>query len=238
MKNNVHGLVWRRGLNSKNRRVIINITFQIGMINVVLNQYLKELKKIDMLSREAESELWIGYKENGNLSYRSEIIEHYQPLVFKATTNWRLNETIIMDIIQEGTVGLIEAVENFDHQRGVAFSLYAMHRIRGRMLNYMEREGKLSVFNDNTLGDLVVDDSAEVSSLAERNYLVEQVKNAMERLPVNEQAVLSGVFLEDREPKQLAESLDVSISHIYRLQKQGIRRVRGMLSKFMKNWSN
>ena len=59
----------------------------------------------------------------------------------------------------------------------------------------------------------------------------------MERLPTNEQAVLSGVFLEEREAKQLAESLDMSISHIYRLQKQGIRRVRGMLSQFMKNWS-
>jgi len=55
-------------------------------------------------------------------------------------------------------------------------------------------------------------------------------------LPANEQTVLSGVFLQDLEPKQLAESLDMSISHIYRLQKQGIRRVRGMLSKFMQNW--
>ena len=203
---------------------------------MLLHQYLKELKKIALLSREEESELWLGYKENHDLSCRSKIIEHYQPLVFKATTSWRLSETIVMDIIQEGTVGLIEAVENYDHQRGVAFSLYAMHRIRGRMINYMEREGKLSLLSENTLDDLLVDDGTEVASLAERNYLVQQVRNAMDRLPVNEQAVLSGVFLEDREPKQLAESLDMSISHIYRLQKQGIRRVRGMLSNFMKNW--
>lgn len=207
------------------------------MINVLLNQYLKELRKIDLLSREEEQALWVGYKEKNDLFCRSNIIEHYQPLVFKATTSWRLNESIVMDIIQEGTVGLIEAVENYDHQRGVAFSLYAMHRIRGRMLNYMEREGKLSLLGDDILGDLLIESQDEVSSLAERNYLVEQVKHAMGRLPVNEQAVLSGVFLEDREPKQLAESLDMSISHIYRLQKQGIRRVRGMLSNFMKNWS-
>ena len=203
---------------------------------MILNQYLKELKKIQLLSREEESALWLQYKENNDLNCRSSIIEHYQPLVFKATTSWRLNESIVMDIIQEGTVGLIEAVENYDHQRGVAFSLYAMHRIRGRMLNYMEREGKLSLRSDSTLNDLLVDDGAEVSGQAERNYLVQQVQNAMGRLPVNEQAVLSGVFLEDREAKQLAESLDVSVSHIYRLQKQGIRRVRGMLSSFMRNW--
>ena len=212
---------------------------------MVLNQYLKELKKIQLLSREEEQSLWIAYKENHDMNSRSTIIEHYQPLVFKATTGWRLDEMVLMDMIQEGTVGLIEAVENYDHLRGVAFSLYALHRIRGRILNYMEREGKLSLFSidstvvdemDGTFGDFLVDSTAEVASQAEHNYLVEQVKNAMGRLPMNEQAVLSGVFLDDLEPKQLAESLDVSISHIYRLQKQGIRRVRGMLSKFMQNW--
>lgn len=212
---------------------------------MVLNQYLNELKKIQLLSREEEQELWLSYKDNNNLAARSKIIEHYQPLVFKATTGWRLDETVLMDMIQEGTVGLIEAVEHYDHQRGVAFSLYAAHRIRGRIINYMQREGKLSLLSidstlideeDSTLGDFLVDTTAEVASQAERNYLVEQVKNAMGRLPSNEQAVLSGVFIDDLEPKQLAESLDMSISHIYRLQKQGIRRVRGMLSKFMQHW--
>ena len=212
---------------------------------MILNQYLNELKKIKLLSREEEENLWRGYKEKQNIDCRRKIIENYQPLVFKATTGWRLDETLIMDMVQEGTVGLIEAVENYDHHRGVAFSLYALHRIRGRMLNYLEREGKsnllsidstLSNEHNSTLSDVLVDAGAEVAGLAERNFLVEQVKNAMERLPVNEQAVLSGVFLEDREPKQLAESLDMSISHIYRLQKQGIRRVRGMLSKFMQHW--
>lgn len=212
---------------------------------MVLNQYLKELRKIQLLPREEEQRLWLAYKENNDVLARSTIIEHYQPLVFKATTGWRMDETLLMDMIQEGTVGLIEAVEHYDYQRGVAFSLYALHRIRGRMLNYMEREGKLSLLSidgtipdtqDGTLGDLLVDTTPQVASLAEQNYLMEQVKNAMGRLPMNEQTVLSGVFLDDLEPKQLAESLDVSISHIYRLQKQGIRRVRGMLSKFMQNW--
>lgn len=211
----------------------------------MLNQYMKELKKIQLLPRDEEHELWVAYKEYDDLNARSKIIEHYQPLVFKATTGWRLDETVLMDMIQEGTVGLIEAVENYDHQRGVAFSLYAMHRIRGRMLNYIEREGKLNLLSidnaltdeqDSTLGDFLIDSAAEVSSLAERNYLVEQVKNAMGRLPQNEQTVLSGVFIDDLEPKQLAESMEMSISHIYRLQKQGIRRVRGMLSKFMQHW--
>jgi len=212
---------------------------------MILNQYLKELKKIELLTREEEEILWQEYKEKENLECRSKIIGNYQPLVFKVASSWRLDETRMMDMIQEGTVGLIEAVEKYDHKRGVAFSLYATQRIRGRMLNYMEREGKFGVVcidsplsneQDVTLRDILIDTQAGVSSQAEHNYLIAQVKNAMNRLPSNEQAVLSGVFLEDCEPKQLAESLDVSISHIYRLQKQGIKRIRGMLSRFMQNW--
>ena len=213
---------------------------------MVLKQYLAELKKIEPLSSAEEAKLWLAFKSNGDLASRRRLIESYQPLVFKAATQWRADQPTMMDIVQEGTVGLIEAAENYDHTRGVAFSLYASHRIRGRMINYMQSEGKGNLAyidsplygeeNEVTLADVLVDATAEVSRQAEQNYLVEKVKDALGRLPAKEQLVLSGVFLEDREPKQLAETMDMSISHVYRLQKQGIRRIRGMLSKLMHHW--
>lgn len=215
---------------------------------MLLKQYLTELNKIKLLTLDEEKQLWIEYKEAGDIDSRRRIIEHYQPLVFKVAMRWRLDEPAILDLIQEGTVGLIEAVESFDHTRGVAFSLYAFHRIRGRMVNYISREGSQGwVYMDApvaeedselTLGDFLVDDSTAVAAIAEQNYLVEQVKTAMGRLPAKEQLVLSAMYLEECEPKQLAETLDLSLSHIYRLQKQGIRRVRGMLSKLMQDIKN
>ncbi len=211
-----------------------------------LKQYLNELNKIRLLTAEEEQRLWQQYKEKDNLDCRRELIESYQPLVFKVAANWQTDEVTLMDIIQEGTVGLIEAVENYDHTRGVAFSLYASHRVRGRMLNYMEREGKKNLaYMDmpltaeegaNTLSDLLIDTAPAVAHQAEQNVLIAQVKQALVRLPAKEQLILNGVFLEDQEPKQLADTLDLSLSHVYRLQKQGIRRIRGMLSKFMQNW--
>lgn len=212
---------------------------------MALKNYLAELKKIKLLDLDEEKSLWQAYKETGNLDSRRRLIEHYQPLVFKVALRWRIDEPSMLDLIQEGTVGLIEAVESYDHHRGVAFSLYAFHRIRGRMMNYSTREGKLNwVYMDSpvaedegdlTLGDYLVDAGAEVTIQAERNFLVDQVKTAMGRLPAKEQLVLSAMYFEDREPGQLAESLNLSISHIYRLQKQGVRRVRGMLSKLMQD---
>lgn len=209
---------------------------------MLFDQYLEELKKIKLLTLEEEQALWKGYKEEGQLDCRRRLIENYQPLVFKTVKGWRAEEAAMMDLVQEGTVGLIEAVENYDHTRGVAFSLFASHRIKGRIMNFISKEGKLNwVYMDSpagcnkeaTLADTLVDTAVAVPEQAEHSFLVEQVKAAMERLPVKEQLVLSGVFLDEQEPKDLARSLNTSLSQIYRLQKQGIRRVRGMLSKLM-----
>lgn len=61
----------------------------------------------------------------------------------------------------------------------------------------------------------------------------DKITQAMERLPQKEQQVLTGIYLEDKSAGDLAASIDVSLGHIYRLQKQGVRRVRGMLSRLM-----
>ena len=135
-----------------------------------------------------------------------------------------------MDLVQEGIVGLIEAVEKFQPERGVAFSLYAIHRIRGRMINYLEKENKTVQV---TLADTMPDGAPSVADTAERNFLVDQLHSAMGRLPSKERLALSGVFFEEKEPRQVASTLQISPSHVYRLQQQGIRRVRGMLSRLM-----
>lgn len=207
---------------------------------------MDELKKVKMLSLSEEKRLWRLYKKNGDSAARTQLIESYQPLVFKTALAWRVSESVVLDLIQEGTVGLIEAVERYDEARGVAFSLFAYHRIRGRMLSFMEQEAKKrhtsidSTAGDTdgqlTIGEMIEDTRPLAADLAEQNVLMAQVRDALARLPMNEQLVLSGVYLEDREPKRLAEEMNLSPSHIYRLQKQGIRRIRGMLSRFIKQW--
>ena len=158
---------------------------------MLFKQYVAELNKIRLLDIEEETSLWQAYKDAGDIDSRRRLIEHYQPLVFKVVVRWRGEEAAMLDLIQEGTVGLIEAVESYDHKRGVAFSLFALHRIRGRVVNYITREGKLNwVYIDSpveaddgktTLSDFLIDDSPDVAVQAEQNYLVEQVKTAMRR---------------------------------------------------------
>jgi len=209
-----------------------------------LKEYMVELNKIEVLLPEQEKKLWQAYKDRHDMESRRSLIESYQPLVFKQAMRFRFFENI-MDVIQEGTVGLIEAVENYDYELGAAFSLYAVHRIRGRMLNFLKKEGNCDIAtldaligseDGGTAVDTLIDTAAAVPEQAEKSFLAEQLQKALERLPQKEREVLSGVYLESREPREMAESMDVSTSHIYRLQKTGIRRVRGMLSKLMQHW--
>ena len=207
-----------------------------------LQDYLAEVTKIVLLEPAEEKRLWFQYKTQGDLESRRILIERYQPLVVKALAPWRGNEAILMDLVQEGTIGLIESVENFDPDRGVAFSLYALHRIRGRILNFLAKEAKtgqilLRTPADSpeglTVAESVPDDSLSVAETAERNFLLDQLRLAMGRLPNKERLALNGVYIEEQAAGQVASALQISPSHLYRLQKQGIRRVRGMLSRLM-----
>ena len=205
----------------------------------LLQQYLTELQKINLLEREEELDLWRACADGDQSAYRK-IITAYQPLVFKIAMAFRLTETQTLELIQEGTVGLLEAAEKFDYTRGVAFSIFASHRIRGRMLDFLQAEygsQMLSLDGVNSAGlawsECLVSNEATPFELAERHFLNDKITQAMERLPQKEQQVLTGIYLEDKSAGDLAASIDVSLGHIYRLQKQGVRRVRGMLSRLM-----
>lgn len=206
----------------------------------MLEDYLQELQKITLLQPDEEAALWQAYKEGGDAGARSRLIEQYQPLVFKEAMRWNIHTDLLLDALQEGTLGLMEAVERYDHSRGVAFPLFAVHRIRVAILDYLKREGAVSAMSLDapdeqglTLQDTLCDDSQDPAEAASRQFLLEKVSGVLQRLPEKEQAVVEGVYLKDVEQKHLAKALDISLPYVYRLQKRGIRRVRGMLSRFI-----
>ncbi len=208
-----------------------------------LDKYIEELNKIKLLDYCEEQELWHQYKDQGSNQARSRLIESYQPLVFREARDFLALENI-MDVIQEGTVGLIEAAESFDYNRGVAFSIFASYRIKGRMFNFLKKEGKADVacLEENNQGlysglELVADTGImPVPDQVELQEVSHQVKTAMNRLPDKEYKVLEGIYVKCQEANQVASQMNVSTSYIYQLQKSGVRRVRGMLSRFIHQW--
>lgn len=205
----------------------------------MLQRYLEEIKKTPLLSMEEEYALW-ELEKNGDLDAHNRLMTSYQPLVFKIATSFKLPEDETMELIQEGMIGLLEAAESYDYTRKVSFSLFASYRIKGNMLDFLKKSNGGSVlylesdtFNGCTLKELLASDSISPVEYAEQNMLNEKIAEAMERLPEKEQKVLSGMYLDDLPAQSVADTINVSLGHVYKLQKRGIRRVRGMLSKFM-----
>lgn len=201
----------------------------------MLEEYKSFLATLTKLSREEEEELWKQYKEQDLLEARQSLIEHYQPLVFREAMKYGLQEAVTLDLIQEGTVGLMEAVERFDPSQGVAFSLYALHRVRGRMLNFLRRNGSEVLLDDGEeeivfLTEAIPDTAFES---ADKSVLNMAVSHAVSRLPVKEQDVIRRVYLNEQTAQETAHAMDVSTAYVYRLEKRGIRRLRGMLSKLI-----
>ena len=207
--------------------------------------YLTAISAVKMLAPEEERQLWRKCK-SGDMKARQKLIESYQPLVCREAMPWRRHPEI-MDAVQEGTVGLIEAVETFNPERGVAFSLYGMHRIRGRILDFIRREGGADIA---CLEALMTEDGGTVNlkeSLADSSSLTvpeqvedavfsERLHNALDRLPGKEKAVLEGMYLGASDAREMADDLSISLAHVYRLRDKGIKRVRGMLARFKSNW--
>ncbi len=209
----------------------------------MLQRYLEELMKTPLLQPEEEYALW-EQAENEDLEAHRKLMTAYQPLVFKLATSFKLPEAETMELIQEGMVGLLEAAESYDYKRKVAFSLFATYRIRGSMLDYLRKnhdkgvvylESELS--EGFTLSEALASPLASPTELAEQQVLLEKVNQALERLPQKEQQVLKGLYIEDNTAQAMADKINVSLGHVYRLQKQGVRRIRGMLSRFVHDFN-
>lgn len=198
--------------------------------------YMRELQKVVLLRPAEEARLWQAYRHGGDAASRQRLIEAYQPLVFKIVMQLRPPEPLLMDLIQEGAVGLIESVERFDPDRGVRFSTFASYRIRGRVLNALDR-----VRTDVSL-DQVLAMAEEMSPLArladpsanadlagvEDRALLAHVLEVIDGLPPRERAVLVAVA-DAKDPRRIARELQISLSHFYRLQKQATEHLRAIL---------
>lgn len=209
-----------------------------SVVRYMLQAYLQAVSEIELLTPEAEQALWQAYAA-GDGAARQELIEHYQPLVVKEVVRFRGQEALLLDLVQEGAVGLMEAVERYNRERGVAFSLFAKHRIRGRMLDYLYKNGHDIPVSEESWAagrerfDGLLAAAEDAFEITDRKLLWEQVRKAVLRLPEKERLVVAGIYLGEREPKEVAAEMSCSKAYVYKLQKTGIRRLRGMLSRVM-----
>lgn len=155
-----------------------------------LQAYLWEIRRYALLTKEEEIELAIRYREKNDLEAAHKLVLANLRLVVKIAMDfhryWMNN---LMDLIQEGNVGLMQAVRKFDPHKGIKFSYYASFWIKAYILKFIMENWKL----------------VKIGTTQAQRKLFFNLTKEKERL-------LSLGY--DPEPKLLAERLDVKKDEI------------------------
>jgi RNA polymerase sigma-32 factor len=160
-----------------------------------LTHYMAQLRQYAPISREEEHALAVRWVEERDREAARQLVLANLRLVVKIAMEYRRAWTNVLDLIQEGNVGLLQATQRFDPYKGVKLSSYAVYWIRAYILKYILDNIRLV-----RLG----------KSRAERKlfFRLNKEKRELERLGF------------DVEPKLLAERLDVSESDVVHMEQR------------------
>ncbi|NLX84576.1 MAG: sigma-70 family RNA polymerase sigma factor [Synergistaceae bacterium] len=182
------------------------------------------------LESEKEKDLWIKCS-NGDEEAREELILAYRPMVYWLAKKLKVSYNTYPDLIQEGIVSLINAVDRFQVERNNRFSTYAYYKIKGGMINFIQRvEAKAPIpVDDETV---LMHEGALHSSLSEQAEKTDwslDLEQAMNSLSQRESDIVRALVIEGKAAKELAEEADLDISHIYRIRRKAIAKLREWL---------
>lgn len=108
-----------------------------------LSQYVDEIHRHPLLTREEEAELTTRYAQDQDPRVAARLVTANLRLVVKIAYEYRRSSKNILDLIQEGNLGLMQAVRKFDPNRGVKLSSYAAWWIRAYILRYILNNHRL-----------------------------------------------------------------------------------------------
>lgn len=102
-----------------------------------LKQYLAEIQHYPFLTDDEEVALAKAYHEHGDLDAARKLVTSHLRLVVKIAMEYRSAYLNLIDLIQEGNVGLMVAVKKFEPEKGARLSYYASWWIRSYILKYL-----------------------------------------------------------------------------------------------------
>lgn len=222
---NIYLLLQNEGIDIKEDLNVSEIAELTGSQDS-LKLYLRDISKIPLLTQEEELELAKKIK-NGTpkekKSAREKMITANLRLVVSIAKRFHYGKLEMQDLIQEGTLGLMKAIDKYDYTRGYRFSTYATWWVRQAISRAIADKGKsvrIPIHMHETISKLkkakqkleqTLDNEPTPEQIAEEMGLpVKKVKNAMEYAqevvsldsPVNENDMTIASFLEDQSAEE------------------------------------
>ncbi len=114
-----------------------------ALVNDPVQRYLSEVRAHAVLTREEEQVLSREFIETGDEEIERKLVNANLRLVVKLALEYQSARASLLDLIQEGNVGLIHAVRKFDPDKGIRLASYAQWWIRAYVLKYLMDNHKL-----------------------------------------------------------------------------------------------
>jgi RNA polymerase sigma-32 factor len=102
-----------------------------------LRRYLAEVQAYPVLSAQDEKELARLYHEKGDIEAAKKLVTTHLRLVVRIAMEYRSAYHNVLDLIQEGNIGLLQAVQHFEPEKGARLAHYASWWIRSYILKYI-----------------------------------------------------------------------------------------------------
>src|SRR3989475_9518385 len=159
-----------------------------------LAHYLEEIRRLPMLERQEEYMLAKRWREHGDRDAAHKLGTSHLRLVSKIARDYRGYELPISEVISEGNIGLLQAVERFEPEKGFRLATYATWWIKAAIQEYVLRSWSLvkmgTTANQRKLFFNLRKAKSKISALDEGDLHPDQVKLIAKRLGVTDQDVI------------------------------------------------
>jgi RNA polymerase primary sigma factor len=212
----------------------------------MIQLYYRDISKYKSPTEEQEQQLVLLTKQ-GDEQARQTLIESHLLLVTKIARQYRRPNTELLDLIQEGNIGLIDAVDKFSLEMGVRFSTFAVWQIRKAIQNFLGMEHDLvsidaPILEEDglmlNLSDTIVDEEsilgsqtcAPIDTTIEEQEAIEQIYQHEHKLTLLQQKVITMLYgMDGQRPKsinEVAKVLGISRQRTQRIVDNAMRRLK------------
>ena len=217
----------------------------LTMNHSLLESYLRDISRYQQLSPQEELTLATRARQ-GDAEAREQLIHAHLRMVINIARQYQRPDVEMLDLIQEGNIGLIYAVDKFDPTRGTKFSTYAFFWINKHIQRFLNHEPDALVSLDTELTDssehlLLSDTIADrptilggqtiphIDTKIEHEELQSKVREMLSHLPEREREVLRLLYGMDLRRSytvsEVAKMLSISKVRVCHLRDRALKRM-------------
>ena len=150
---------------------------------------------------------------------KEKVVKEYLPLVRSIATKYNKLGIPHEDLEQEGMIGLLEAADKYEENKGAKFSTYATYWIRKHIMAAVDKEKKYSL-NSTSLNEEITEDKKTTIIKPSANV------DLPSDMPKDEKKVLTLLFQDEFTLKEISEQLGISRERVRQLKEKALRRMR------------